>query len=46
MKTMAKKSCWVQFIYSVALFWCASGAYAAVTKTELAGNSLSVYPFF
>lgn len=46
MKTLAKKSYWSRFIYCVALFGCASGAHAAITKTELAGNSLSVYPHF
>lgn len=50
MKTIAKKSCWAtfiaKFIFSTVFFCCASSSYAAVTKTELAGNSLSVYPFF
>jgi hypothetical protein len=46
MKSIAKTSYWPRFIHCIALFCCASGAHAAITKTELAGNSLSVYPHF
>ena len=46
MKTLTKTYGWAQAMFSAALFCCASGASAAITKTELAGNSLAVYPFF
>ncbi|AQT59013.1 hypothetical protein [Cellvibrio sp. PSBB023] len=46
MKTLTKTYGWAQAMFSAALFCCASGASAAITKMELAGNSLAVYPFF
>ncbi len=46
MKTILRKNLWFTPIQCAALLLCTSASHAAVTKTQLAGNSILDYPHF
>lgn len=46
MKSIPAKTFLARAIHGIAIFCCATNAYSAVTKTELAGNPLTQYPYF